>query len=75
MAFLAMISMESVTNKLKVSIIKTADPVKEKVFFCLPADERCLRHTFVCKRRRQAMVPDKMSSIPPAMHEASRLYR
>lgn len=34
MAFLAVISMESETNPLKVSIIKTADPVKEKVFFC-----------------------------------------
>lgn len=34
MAFLAMISMEPETNALKVSIIKTADPVKEKVFFC-----------------------------------------
>ena len=34
MAFLAMISMGSETNALKVSIIKTADPVKEKVFFC-----------------------------------------
>ena len=34
MAFLAMISMESESNALKVSIIKTADPVKEKVFFC-----------------------------------------
>ena len=34
MAFLAMISMESETNALKVAIIKTADPVKEKVFFC-----------------------------------------
>ena len=34
MAFLAIISMESETNALKVSIIKTADPVKEKVFFC-----------------------------------------
>ena len=34
MAFLAVISMESETNALKVSIIKTADPVKEKVFFC-----------------------------------------
>ena len=34
MAFLAMISMQSETNALKVSIIKTADPVKEKVFFC-----------------------------------------
>lgn len=34
MAFLAMISMESETNALKVSIIKTADPIKEKVFFC-----------------------------------------
>ena len=34
MAFLGMISMESGTNVLKVSIIKTADPVKQKVFFC-----------------------------------------
>lgn len=34
MAFLAMISMESETSALKVAIIKTADPVKEKVFFC-----------------------------------------
>lgn len=34
MAFLAMMSMASETNALKVSIIKTADPVKEKVFFC-----------------------------------------
>ena len=34
MTFLAMISMESETNVLKVSIIKTANPVKEKVFFC-----------------------------------------
>lgn len=33
MAFLAMVSMESETNALKVSIIKTADPIKEKVFF------------------------------------------
>ena len=34
MAFLAMISLESETNALKVSIIKTADPIKEKVHFC-----------------------------------------
>ena len=34
MAFLAMISMGSETNALKAAIIKTADPVKEKVFFC-----------------------------------------
>ncbi len=34
MAFLGMTSMTSETNALKVSIIKTADPVKEKVFFC-----------------------------------------
>jgi hypothetical protein len=34
MAFLAMMSMASETNVLKVSIIKTANPVKEKVFFC-----------------------------------------
>ena len=34
MAFLALVSMESETNALKVSIIKTADPVKKKVFFC-----------------------------------------
>lgn len=34
MAFLGMVSMEPETSALKVSIIKTADPVKEKVFFC-----------------------------------------
>jgi hypothetical protein len=34
MAFLAMITMESETNALKVSIIKTADPIKQKIFFC-----------------------------------------
>lgn len=34
MAFLAMISTKPETNALKVSIIKSADPVKEKVFFC-----------------------------------------
>ena len=33
MAFLAHISMKSVTNALKVSIIQTADPIKEKVYF------------------------------------------
>ena len=32
MAFLAMISMQSETNALKVSIIKTADPIKRKKF-------------------------------------------
>lgn len=34
MAFLGLVSMESETNALKVSIIKAADPVKPKVFFC-----------------------------------------
>lgn len=34
MAFLAHISMKSETNALNVFIIKTADPVKEKVHFC-----------------------------------------
>lgn len=34
MAFLAHISMKSETNALKVSIIKNADPIKEKVHFC-----------------------------------------
>lgn len=34
MAFLGLVSMESKTNALKVSIIKTAAPIKEKVFFC-----------------------------------------
>lgn len=33
MAFLALVSMGSETNVLKVSILKTADPVKKKVFF------------------------------------------
>ncbi|HKM04634.1 MAG TPA: transposase [Lachnospiraceae bacterium] len=34
MAFLAQLSMKSETNALKVSIIKTANPIKEKVLFC-----------------------------------------
>ena len=34
MAFLAHISMKPETNVLKVAVIKTADPVKEKVRFC-----------------------------------------
>ena len=34
MAFLGLVSMKPETNALKVSIIKTADPVKQKVFFC-----------------------------------------
>ncbi len=34
MAFLANMSMKSETNALKVSIIKTAAPIKEKVSFC-----------------------------------------
>ena len=34
MAFLGHISMKSETNALKVAIIQTADPVKEKIAFC-----------------------------------------
>ncbi len=34
MAFLAMVSMAPESNVLKAAIIKTANPVKEKVFFC-----------------------------------------
>jgi hypothetical protein len=34
MAFLALISMKSETNALKVSIIQTAAPIKEKVQYC-----------------------------------------
>jgi len=34
MAFLALVSMKAETNALKVSIIQTAAPVKEKVQFC-----------------------------------------
>ena len=34
MAFLALVSMKAETNALKVSIIQTADPLKEKVQFC-----------------------------------------
>ena len=34
MAFLALMSMTSETNVLKVSVIKSAAPVKERVFFC-----------------------------------------
>lgn len=34
MAFLGYISMKSETNMLKVAIIRTADPIKEKIAFC-----------------------------------------
>ena len=34
MAFLGHISMKSETNMLKVAIIRTADPIKEKIVFC-----------------------------------------
>ena len=34
MAFLGLVSMKAETNALKVSIIQTADPLKEKVQFC-----------------------------------------
>ena len=34
MAFLNQISLKSETNALKVAIIQTADPVKEKIAFC-----------------------------------------
>lgn len=34
MTFLGHISMKSETNALKVAIIQTADPVKEKIAFC-----------------------------------------
>lgn len=34
MAFLGHISMKSKTNMLKVAIIQTADPIKEKIVFC-----------------------------------------
>ena len=68
MAFLAMISMESESNALKVAIVKTADPVKEKVFFCYyRLAKRHLRHTFICKRRRQTLVPDETSGLPSTL--------
>lgn len=35
MTFLGLVSMESATNALKVSIIKTADPVKKKFSFAI----------------------------------------
>ncbi len=34
MAFLAQVSMKLETNTLKAAILKTANPVKEKVQFC-----------------------------------------
>ena len=50
MAFLAMISMESESNALKVAIIKTADPVKERVFFCYYRLAKGVRLWFRTKR-------------------------
>jgi len=64
MAFLAMISMESETSAVKVSIIKSADPVKRKVYFCYYRLAKGIRGILVCKRRRPALVSDKTSGIP-----------
>lgn len=63
MAFLGWVSMETETNAFKVSITKTADPVKQKVFSCYyPTGKRHLWHTFLCKRGRQVLVLDKTSA-------------
>ena len=51
MAFLAMISMESETNALKVSIIRTANPVKEKVFFCYTGWLKASRAYYLMQKR------------------------
>lgn len=34
MAFLAIMSMKSETNALKIAIIQKASPIKQKVYFC-----------------------------------------
>ena len=43
---------------------KTSSSYKRKsIFLLLPTSKRHSWHTIVCKRRRQAMVPDKTSGI------------
>ena len=51
MAFLAMISMESETNALKVSIIKAANPVKEKVFSAITGWQKASQAYFLMQKR------------------------
>lgn len=57
MAFLAHLSMKPETNALKVSIINSHKG--ECTFLLLSAGKRRHRHTVVCKRGRQALVPDQ----------------
>ena len=64
MAFLAHISMKSETNTLKVAVIQKANPIKKSIFLLLSISKRYLWHTFLCQRRRQAMVSNKASCIP-----------
>ena len=40
---------------------------RKSIFLLLPVSERYLRHTIVCKRRRQTLVPDKTSGIPSTL--------
>lgn len=49
MAFPAHLSMKPETNTLKVTVIKTADPIKERISL-LPADKSHLQHTLLCKK-------------------------
>ena len=64
MAFLAMISMESETSAVKVSIIKSADPVKRKVYFCYYLLAKGIRGILSYTKEASGSGSDKTSGIP-----------
>lgn len=47
---------------------KNSSPCERKSFLLLlPTGKRHLRHTFICQRGRQALVPDETSGIPSTL--------
>ena len=68
MAFLGHISMKPETNALKAAINTDCRSGQRKnSILLLQAGKRYLWHTFVCKRRHQALVPDKAPCIPSTL--------
>ena len=57
----------SAMERAKVLFGKATFVMDKSIFLLLPVSERYLRHTIVCKRRRQAMVPGKTSGIPSTL--------
>lgn len=68
MAFLAHLDKKAETNELKVLLIKTANPLKEKVCFrYYRLAKRYLRRIVIRKRKHQALVSDESSEISSIM--------